>query len=147
VRAVVQRVSEACVTVGEQEVARIGPGLVVLVGVGDEDTDQDAHYLAGKIAGLRIFEDGKMNLSVLETGGSALVVSQFTLYGDCRKGRRPSFSHAANPEKADALYRAAAEELQRLGVPVETGTFQAHMQVALVNDGPVTHMLDSARGL
>jgi len=147
VRAVVQRVTEACVTVGGEQAARIGRGLLVLAGVGTEDTQEDAQYLAAKIAALRIFEDdqGKMNLSAADVGGSALVVSQFTLYGDCRKGRRPSFTAAARPEKAEALYASLAKGLRALGLPVETGVFQAHMSVSLVNDGPVTLLLDSRK--
>ena len=146
-RVVVQRVTEASVQVGEQEVSRIGPGLVVLAGVCREDTQQDARFMAGKIAGLRIFEDqhGKMNLSVLDVGGSVLVVSQFTLYGDCRKGRRPSFVAAAPPEQAEQLYLKLADEIRARGLPVRTGRFQAMMRVSLVNDGPVTLLLDSAK--
>lgn len=146
-RAVVQRVSRACVRVGEEEVARIGEGLLVLVGVGDTDSEPDAAYLAGKLAGLRIFEDaqGKMNLSIQETGGDVLLVSQFTLFGDCRKGRRPSFTKAAAPERAEQLYEALAGELRAAGIAVRTGRFQAMMQVELVNDGPVTLLLDSHR--
>lgn len=146
-RAVVQRVAEAWVTVHGQEVARIGQGLLVLLGVGREDTEEDADYLAAKVANLRIFEDaeGKLNRCLLEVGGAALVVSNFTLYGDCRKGRRPSFTDAAPPEQAERLYRKFCEALSRQGVAVQTGVFQAHMQVGLVNDGPVTLLLDSKR--
>lgn len=146
-RAVIQRVAEAWVTVNGQEVARIGQGLLVLLGVGREDTDEDADYLAAKVANLRIFEDaeGKLNRCLLEVGGAALVVSNFTLYGDCRKGRRPSFTDAAPPEQAERLYRKFCEALKRQGVAVQTGVFQAHMQVGLVNDGPVTLLLDSKR--
>ncbi|MFA0751266.1 MAG: hypothetical protein SLRJCFUN_001669 [Candidatus Fervidibacter sp.] len=146
-RAVVQRVAEAWVTVNGQEVARIGQGLLVLLGVGREDTDEDADYLATKVANLRIFEDaeGKLNRCLLEVGGAALVVSNFTLYGDCRKGRRPSFTDAAPPEQAERLYHKFCEALKRQGVAVQTGVFQAHMQVGLVNDGPVTLLLDSKR--
>jgi len=146
-RAVVQRVSEAWVRAEGEELARIGRGFVVLVGVAADDQDADAAYLAGKVAGLRIFEDaqGKMNLSLHEVGGSVLVVSQFTLYADCRKGRRPSFTDAAPPAKAQALYQRFAELLRAGGLPVQTGRFQALMQVALVNDGPVTLLLDSSK--
>jgi len=145
VRAVVQRVSEARVTVEDEEVARIGPGLVVLVAVGAHDTEQDCCYLARKVVGLRIFDgpEGKMNLSVGDVGGSALVVSEFTLYGDCRKGRRPSFTGAAAPQKAQALYLQFADEVRALGVPVLRGRFGASMRLSLVNDGPVTLLLDS----
>lgn len=146
-RAVVQRVVEAWVEVEGQEVARIGQGLLVLLGVGQGDSDEDAKYLANKIANLRVFEDeeGKLNKSVLEVGGSVLVVSNFTLYGDCRKGRRPSFTDAANPEVANELYQRFCEFLKAEGVPVETGIFQAHMHVGLINDGPVTLLLDSKK--
>ena len=146
-RVVVQRVTQASVHVGEEEVSRIGPGLMVLAGVGREDTEQVARLMAGKIAGLRIFQDrqGRMNLSALEVGGSVLVVSQFTLYGDCRKGRRPSFIEAAPPELAEQLYLRLADEISARGLVVETGRFQAMMRVSLVNDGPVTLLLDSAK--
>jgi len=146
-RAVVQRVSSAQVTVAAEIVGRIGRGFLVLLGVKEGDTSDDAIYLAKKIAGLRVFEDaaGKMNLALAETGGAVLVVSQFTLYGDCRQGRRPSFVEAARPEPADALYRIFVAELRGLGLPVETGRFQQHMDVALVNDGPVTLLLDSGK--
>ena len=124
--------------------ARSARGLLVLLGVTHTDTAEQAAWLAGKVAGLRIFEDadGKMNRSVADVGGGVLVVSQFTLYGDCRKGRRPSFDAAARPDQARALYDAFVAELRALGVPVATGVFQAHMQVALVNDGPVTIMIE-----
>ena len=146
-RAVVQRVSKASVTVDNEIVGSIGRGLMILLGVGEDDDQQDVIWLAGKIAGLRIFEDadGKMNLDLREVDGGALVVSQFTLFGDCRKGRRPSFVSAAQPEKANALYQSFVAELQGLGVPTETGIFQAHMDVELVNDGPVTLLLDSKK--
>jgi len=123
----------------------IGRGLLVLLGVGQGDSEKQAHWLADKIAGLRIFEDdaGKMNLSVEEVGGSALVVSQFTLYGDCRKGRRPSFTGAAPPEEADRLYQVFVARLKERGLPVSTGVFQAMMQVHLVNDGPVTVVVET----
>ncbi len=148
-RSVVQRAAEANVRVGSEQIARIGHGLVVLVGVGAEDVEKDATYMAGKIAGLRIFDDhqGKMNLSVTDVGGSILLVSQFTLYGNCRKGRRPSFTAAAEPAKAEGLYLKLAENLRRLGLPVQTGRFGAVMQVCLVNDGPVTLLLDSRKGI
>ncbi|MFA0766276.1 MAG: hypothetical protein BDTLLHRC_001229 [Candidatus Fervidibacter sp.] len=146
-RTVVQRVAEAWVVVNGQEVARIGKGFLVLLGVGREDSEEDAEYLAAKVAHLRVFEDeeGKLNRSLLEVNGAALVVSNFTLYGDCRKGRRPSFTDAAPPEQAERLYRHFCEALSRQGVAVQTGVFQAHMQVGLVNDGPVTLLLDSKR--
>lgn len=146
-RAVVQRVSRAAVTVDGAVVGRIGPGLLVLVGVGKDDTTADADYLVEKTLGLRIFRDeqGKMNLDVFQAGGSLLVVSQFTLYGDCRKGRRPSFDQAAEPEKARALYEYFVEQARRRGITVETGEFQAMMAVELVNDGPVTLLFDSRK--
>ena len=144
-RAVIQRVKSASVTVEGKVVSEIRKGLLVFLGVAQEDTPADVEYMASKIANLRIFEDdeGRMNLSILEVGGEALVVSQFTLYGDCRKGRRPSFIHAARPEKADPLYQAFMDEILRMGVPVKAGIFQAMMDVELINDGPVTMMLDS----
>ena len=127
--------------------AQIGPGLLVLLGVGGGDEEADAQYLAGKIAGLRIFGDhqGRLNLSVLDCGGSVLLVSQFTLYGDCRKGRRPSFTRAAAPEAANRLYELTAQELRGRGLEVQTGRFQEEMEVALVNDGPVTLILHSGK--
>ena len=144
-RAVVQRVSSARVEVDGKVVGKIGRGLLVLLGVGERDAEKQAHWLADKIAGLRIFEDeaGKMNLSVQDVEGSLLVVSQFTLYGDCRKGRRPSFTGAAPPEEADRLYEVFVARLRERGLPVETGVFQAMMQVHLVNDGPVTLMVET----
>jgi D-tyrosyl-tRNA(Tyr) deacylase len=144
---VVQRVSQSEVTVGGKAVGSIGAGLMVLLGVGNEDGPQEAAYLADKIAGLRIFEDeeGKMNLSVEEIGGEVMVVSQFTLYGDCRKGRRPSFTDAAPPEKADSLYQAFVQALQARGLKVATGSFGEKMQVRLINNGPVTLILDTSR--
>jgi D-aminoacyl-tRNA deacylase len=144
-RALVQRVSHARVTVDGQVTGEIGPGLLVLLGVTHADTEAQATYLAGKIAGLRIFEDpdGKMNRSVVEAGGAVLAVPQFTLYGDCRKGRRPSFDAAARPDLARALFDGFVARVRALGVTVATGVFQAHMQVALVNDGPVTLMVET----
>ncbi|MDH7481095.1 MAG: D-aminoacyl-tRNA deacylase [Armatimonadota bacterium] len=144
-RAVIQRVKSASVKVKNMTVGKIGHGVVVLLGVGINDTSEDASWLAEKTANLRIFEDseGKMNLSLLDVGGSALVVSQFTLYGDAKKGRRPSFTNAAPPEKADSLYQEYVEKLQSHGVPVETGIFRAKMLVTIKNDGPVTLLLDT----
>jgi D-aminoacyl-tRNA deacylase len=147
-RAVVQRVASASVRVDGTEVSAIGPGLLALVGVGATDGPADAEYIAGKIRDLRIFTDerGRMNRSVGEAGGAVLVVSQFTLYGDCRRGRRPSFDAAGPPGPARALYEAVADALRSAGLQVRTGAFQAHMEVELVNDGPVTLLLDSGRG-
>jgi D-tyrosyl-tRNA(Tyr) deacylase len=144
-RACVQRVSEASVTIAGQVVGRIGRGLLVLLGVAANDTEDDARYLAAKIAGLRVFEDdaGKMNLGLADVEGAMLVVSQFTLLGDCRKGRRPSFTDAAPPELASSLYEVFCDEVRRAGIAVATGRFREHMQVALVNDGPVTLLMDS----
>jgi len=146
-RAVVQRVTEARVEVGGQIVGDINAGLLVLLGVSSDDTNEDAEYLVEKTAHLRIFsdDDGKMNLSVTETGGAVLVVSQFTLYGDVRRGRRPSYSDAAPPELANSLYEYFVEQLRLCGLQVETGVFQAMMKVTLTNDGPVTILLDSRR--
>jgi D-tyrosyl-tRNA(Tyr) deacylase len=148
-RAVVQRVSRASVAVEGHTVGSIGRGLLVLLAVGKPDTAATAAYMADKIANLRIFEDetGKMNRSVLDIAGAALAVSQFTLYGDVRKGRRPSFVASAPPELAEPLYQQFLAELRRLGLPTETGVFRADMQVSLVNDGPVTILLDSDRAL
>ncbi|NLL61575.1 MAG: D-tyrosyl-tRNA(Tyr) deacylase [Candidatus Atribacteria bacterium] len=144
-KAVIQRVSNARVIVGEQQIAQIDKGMLVLLGVKKEDTQQETELLAKKTANLRIFndEDGKMNLSLLDTEGEALVVSQFTLYGNCKKGRRPSFIEAALPEKADLLYQYYVDCLRKEGISVQTGQFQAMMQVELINDGPVTIILDS----
>ncbi len=143
-RTVLQRVSRGSVTVNSQRVSEIGPGLVILVGVGKGDGEAQADWLAEKIANLRIFEDeaGKMNRSVLEAGGSALVVSQFTLYANTEKGRRPSFIEAALPEEAEPLITYFAKRLQFYGVPVQTGVFRADMLVEIHNDGPVTIMLE-----
>jgi D-tyrosyl-tRNA(Tyr) deacylase len=147
-RAVVQRVREASVTVESRVVGRIGRGLLVLLGVGRGDDETAAAALADKVAHLRVFPDaaGAMNRSVLEEGGALLVVSQFTLYGDARKGRRPSFVEAAPPEEANRLYRHYVERSRALGLPVEEGVFRAMMDVALVNEGPVTLLLDSRKG-
>jgi len=144
-RAVVQRVRSSRVVVSDKVVGEIGRGLLVLLGIRTGDTIEQARWLADKIIGLRIFEDeqGKMNVSVADSGGSVLVVSQFTLYGDCSKGRRPSFIDAARPEVAEPLYEAFANAVRLQGVPVATGEFGAMMQVELVNDGPVTVILDS----
>ncbi len=144
-RAVLQRVSACEVQVGGKMVGRIGPGLLVLLGISQSDEEEEADYLADKTARLRIFEDdqGKMNRSVLETGGEVMVVSQFTLLGDCRKGRRPSYVEAAPPEKAERLYEYFVNQLKLKGIPVATGQFQAMMAVSLVNDGPVTLILES----
>ena len=146
-RLVIQRVSRASVTVDGEMVSSISKGLLVLVGVADDDTEADVKYLADKTANLRIFEDeaGKMNLSVSDIGGAVLAVSQFTLYGDCRKGRRPSFIKAARPEKAETLYEVYISSLADMGLETQTGVFQAHMNVELVNDGPVTILIDSKK--
>jgi D-tyrosyl-tRNA(Tyr) deacylase len=145
---VVQRVSEASVSVNGEAVGRIGPGLVVLLGVGQGDSETDGDHLADKVVNLRIFSDdaGQMNRSVLDTGGEILVVSQFTLYGDARKGRRPGFTEAASPEEAERLYQLFVLRLRQSGLRVETGVFRAMMDVALVNQGPVTILLDSRKG-
>ncbi len=144
-KVVLQRVSEAKVTVDREVVGAIGKGLLLLVGIGQEDGEQDLAWMADKLAGLRIFEDegGKMNLSLEDVGGDVLSVSQFTLYGDCRKGRRPNFMGAARPETAEALYGKFNELLRARGLRVETGKFGAMMDVSLVNDGPVTLILES----
>jgi D-aminoacyl-tRNA deacylase len=146
-RAVVQRVTRASVQFDGEIVGRIGPGWLVLLGVARGDSDADADRLAEKLVGLRAFADaqGKMNRSVAEVGGAVLVVSQFTLLGDCRKGRRPSFDEAAEPAEAERLYQRFAATVGAAGVPVATGVFRAMMQVELVNDGPVTFLLDSRK--
>ncbi len=146
-RAVVQRVKEASVVVAGRTVAEIEEGLLIFLGVGEGDSERDGEYLANKIAHLRIFADkqGLMNLSLLEKGGKVLVVSQFTLWGDCRKGRRPSFTRAARPEEARALYQYFVRALRGMGIPAATGQFQEMMDVRLINDGPVTLMLDSRK--
>lgn len=146
-RAVVQRVSRAKVTVNGEVTGQIGPGLLVLLGVGQGDTRVEADYLAEKTIGLRIFEDsgGKMNLSVVDVGGAVLAVSQFTLYGDVRRGKRPSFDAAAPPQQARELYEYFVEKIRAAGLRCETGRFQEMMQIELVNEGPVTILLDSAK--
>jgi len=148
-RAVVQRVSRGAVKVDGTVIGQIGLGFVVLLGVAGDDTQDDVIWLAGKLEGLRVFEDddGRMNLALKDVLGSVLVVSQFTLLGDCRKGRRPSFVAAAPPGKAKSLYESFVAELRGYGLPVETGKFQAHMEVSLSNDGPVTLLLDSQKTL
>lgn len=144
-KAVLQRVSSASVTVDGQRVGEIGHGLLILLGVQNGDRDEDSVYLAGKTVDLRIFEDdqGKMNRSLIETGGKALIVSQFTLFADWRKGRRPGFTRAASPAEGNRLYEHFVEQVRGRGVTVATGVFGAHMEVALVNDGPVTLILDT----
>ncbi len=146
-RCVVQRVTEASVTVEGEEAGRIGPGLMVLIGVSTEDTETDLKYMAEKVPNLRIFDDenGVMNRSVLDAGGSILAVSQFTLYGDARGGRRPSYIRAAKPEQANLLYERLVSAWREKGLRVETGRFRTEMKVALVNDGPVTILLDSEK--
>jgi D-aminoacyl-tRNA deacylase len=146
-RAVVQRVSRARVTVGNEVTGEIGQGLVVLLGVGQQDTEADADYLADKIAGLRVFEDdaGKMNVSVADIGGAVLAVSQFTLFGDVRRGKRPSLDGAARPERARELYEYFVNRVRGLGLRCETGRFQEMMKVELANEGPVTILLDSRK--
>jgi D-tyrosyl-tRNA(Tyr) deacylase len=147
VRAVIQRALASNVSVDGRVVGSIRRGFVVLLGVGQDDGEAEAAFMADKIANLRVFEDaeGKMNLSLLEVGGEVLLISQFTLYGDCRKGRRPSFIDAAPPEKADSLYQRVADLLRERGIPVSTGEFGAHMLVSIQNDGPVTILVDSAK--
>lgn len=146
-RAIVQRVDHANVTVDGKTTGKSGKGLLVLLGVAAGDSEKDLQYLVDKVCGLRIFEDdlGKMNLSVKDIGGELLVVSQFTLYGDCRKGKRPSFDKAASPEIANQYYEKFVENCRTLGLHVETGVFRAHMLVSLVNNGPVTILLDSSK--
>ncbi len=146
-RAVVQRVKEAWVRVNGEEVARIGPGMLVLAGVAADDTEADAAALAQKLAHLRLFPEGErlMHRSLLELGYEALVVSQFTILGDCRKGRRPSFDLAAPPEQAERLYEELVDRLRELGVPTATGRFRQMMEVGLINDGPVTLLLDTQK--
>jgi len=146
-RAVVQRVKKGSVEIEEKEIGKIEKGLVILLGVGQNDTEKDAKYLAEKIVNLRIFEDkeGKMNLSVKDINGQILVISQFTLYGDCKKGRRPSFISAALPDKAVKLYDYFVKSIKNYGLKIETGEFQAMMLVKIYNDGPVTILLDSEK--
>ena len=148
-RAVVQRVTQASVTVAGETVGSVGAGLMVLIGVASEDTDRDLKYIVDKVMNLRIFDDenGVMNRSVLDVGGSILAVSQFTLYGDARGGRRPSYIRAAGPEAANALYERAVAAWREKGIHVETGRFRTEMMVSLVNDGPVTILLDSEKVL
>ena len=148
-RAVIQRVQHARVSVESRVVGEIGAGMLVLLGIAKDDSSQAAHNLAEKTAHLRIFDDaaGKMNSSLLETGGSALVVSQFTLYGDLRRGRRPGFERAASPDIANPIYEQYVASLKSFGVPVQTGVFQAHMIVELANNGPVTMLIDSDKSL
>ena len=146
-RAVIQRVNKCIVTVSDEITGKIGAGILVLLGVRSGDSEKDANYLADKIANLRIFADNndKMNLSVKDIGGEVLVVSQFTLYGDCRKGRRPSYNEAAPPELAKHLYEYFIKSIEMQGLTVATGRFQAMMEVSLLNDGPVTILLDSEK--
>ncbi len=143
--ACVQRVKQARVTVGDEVCGQIGAGLLVLLGVARTDTERDVRWLAEKLAGLRMFDDaeGKMNRALTEVGGAMLVVSQFTLLGDCRKGRRPSFTEAAPPEQAESLYSMFVTAVRKLGIEVSTGCFRQYMEVELVNDGPVTLLVDS----
>lgn len=146
-RCVVQRVTEASVTVNGETVGAVGPGLMVLIGVSSEDTEADLKYMIDKVPNLRIFDDenGVMNRSVLDCGGAILAVSQFTLYGDARGGRRPSYFRAAKPEPANAMYERLVAAWREKGIPVETGRFRTEMKVSLVNDGPVTILLDSEK--
>ncbi len=144
-RAVIQRVKSASVAVADDTIGRIDKGLLVFLAVAKEDQEEDADYLVNKIAHLRVFEDvdGKMNLSALQTSAEILLISQFTLYGDCRKGRRPSFDKAASPAEGETLYQYFVSQISALGLKVETGRFQAMMDVSLVNDGPVTLIIES----
>ena len=146
-RTVVQKVTRSSVTVEGEVKGKIGSGLMVLIGVAEGDTEEDAAYIADKISKLRIFEDEqeKLNLSVKAVGGEVLAISQFTLLADARKGRRPSFSHAARPEEANALYQKVIEGIRESGIHVEEGVFQTHMEVEIINDGPVTILLDSRK--
>ncbi len=146
-RAVIQRVSSASVLVGTEITGKIGAGLLVFLGIHQNDGDREIKWMADKTSNLRIFEDeaGKMNYSLIDTGGAMLIVSQFTLYGDCRKGRRPGYSAAAPPEHADALYQQFIKQVTASGIKTASGKFQAHMDVSLVNDGPVTLLLDSSK--
>ena len=146
-RIVIQKVNHASVTVGEELVSSIGPGFMVLVGSEEGDSEADVKFIAGKIAGMRIFEDAedKLNLSIKDVGGEVLLVSQFTLLGDARKGRRPSFSHAATPDVAEPLVEKLRDELVAEGIPTKTGRFRTHMKVLLENDGPTTILLDSRK--
>ncbi len=146
-RAVVQRVKEAKIEVDGNVVGSIGKGLLVYLGVGKDDSEKDVEFIADKLVNLRIFADekDKMNLSVLDVGGRILLVSQFTLYGDCRKGRRPGFDLAGEPETAERLYEKTIDAIRQKGIPVETGVFAAHMDVTSINDGPVTFLLDSKK--
>ena len=148
-RAVIQRVSKASVSINGQSVGKIGAGLCVLLGVGVGDSEREAEWMADKIVNLRIFEDddGKMNRALADVGGGILIVSQFTLYGDCRKGRRPSFTEAAPAEEGNRLYEYFVEQVKNRGVEVACGVFQAHMAVEIVNDGPVTLILDTKQGV
>lgn len=147
-KAVIQRVTEASVSVDGEEVSRIGTGFLILLGVETGDTEKDADWLIEKCTGLRIYEDeqGKMNRGLSDVGGEILAVSQFTLLGDCKHGRRPSFTRAEKPEEADALYRYFVEGCRSKGIPTQTGRFRTHMRVSLVNDGPVTMLLDTREG-
>lgn len=146
-RAVFQRVTRAKVTVDGQVISSIGPGALILLAVGKEDTEKDVAYMAEKLVGLRVFsdEEGKMNKSLLDMGGEAIVVSQFTLYGDVKKGKRPGFDGAAPPEMGDRLYQQVVARMRELGVPTGTGVFGAHMEVELCNDGPVTILISSQK--
>ncbi len=146
-RAVIQRTNQSSVTSDGGETGRIGKGLTVLLGVGQNDTEKDVQYMVDKITNLRIFEDenDKLNLSLKDIGGSLLVISQFTLYGDARHGRRPSFTEAAPPDEANRLYELFVQDVEALGIPVGTGRFRTHMVVSLDNDGPVTILLDSKK--